>query len=565
MPVSEVARNRIIRELPVIPKSVIYHENNKPVEVAYCRVSTEEDSQEDSYDRQISHYTDKITADNNVEFGGIYADYGISGTHSETRPEFQRMLADAREGKISIIRCKAIQRFGRNTVDLLTAVRELKELGVAVIFEQQGINTLEMSGEILITIMAAISEQESRNISNNVKFGFKEKFRQGGVQVNWARWMGYQRNEETKELEIIPEEAEIVRRIYREFLAGYSTHNIAEGLMRDGIRTPEWKKPSEKQMKKLKEKEDAWLALPDGEKQKKPLCVWYAKTINNILTNEKYMGDSIQGKTYKVDVLSKKRLVNNGEAAMFHNENTHDGIITRETFGMAQEEMARRNGLRGASNTGRAKFSSKYPLSKMIECGEDGQLWRRYAYYPKGGEAVPVWICPLKKTPKGDPRKCSQHWVREQSIIDAYMDGIKELGVNEDFIKTLTGNIVTSIDDDASGKLASYEEQIDGISQKIVELMRSVMPPDKKQEELKILMAKQDKLAVEKAKLQEQMASHNLSQHRAEMLTEAIENMKLITEFNEQSFKETVEKIIIKDGIARFIFKCGIELSRKVN
>lgn len=567
MPVSAVARNRVIREIPIVPRSAVFiQDDQKPIEVAYCRVSTDDESQEDSYERQISHYTDKIKSDNSVEFGGIYAEQGITGTHSDIRPEFQRMMADARAGKMHRIRCKSIQRFGRNTVDILTSVRELKELGIAVIFEQQGINTLEMSGEILITIMAAISEQESRTISNNVKFGYREKFRQGGVHVNWARWLGYKRNEETKELEIIPEEAEIVRRIYREFLAGYSTHNIAKGLARDGIKTAEWKKPtSEKQIKKLRAKEEAWLQLSEEEREKKPLYNWYSQTVNNILINEKYIGDSIQGKTYKVDVLSKKRLVNNGQSVMFHNQNTHEGIITRETFEMVQEEMARRNGLRGGTKTGRAKYSSKYPFSRMIECGVDREFWRRYAYYNKDGTATPVWICQLKKTPKGDPRKCTQHWVKEQSIINAYMDVIKELGLNEKFINTLIDNIVTNIDESMPDKVDSLDDKINEISNEILTVMRSGIAPEKRQEALTKLMKQQDKLTQEKAQLQEQVASHNLSQHRADVLVKEIENLKLITEFNELSFKETVEKIIIKDGVAKFIFKCGIELSRNLD
>ena len=411
-----------------------------------------------------------------------------------------------------------------------------------------------------------VSEQESRTISNNVKFGFREKFRQGGVQVNWARWIGYRRNDVTKELEIIPEEAEIVRRIYREFLAGYSTHNIAKGLARDEIKTAEWKKPtSDKQIKKLKAKEEAWLELSEQEREKKPLYKWYAKTINSILTNEKYIGDSIQGKTYKVDVLSRKRQVNTGQAVMFHNQNTHEGIITRETFEMAQEEMARRNGLRGGTNTGRAKYSSKYAFSRMIECGVDSEFWRRYAYYEKDGKPVPVWICQLKKTPKGDPRRCTQHWVKEQSIIDAYMDVIKELGVNEEFTKIIEENIVTSIDENMPDKINDIDDKINEISNEIMTVMRSGYTPEKRQDALTKLMKQQDKLTQQKAQLQEQISSGNLTQHRADSLIREIKNIKLESEFNEYSFKETVEKIVIKDGAAKFIFKCGIELSRNLD
>lgn len=556
---------RIVREIPAMPQAMSMTERKKLVEVAYCRVSTEDVSQEDSYERQISYYTDKICANHEVEFGGIYADQGISGTHVETRPEFQRMIADARAGKINVIRCKSIQRFGRNTVDVLSAVRELREMGVAVMFEQQGINTLDTSGEVLITVMAACSEQESRTISHNVRFGFKEKFRKGEVMVNWARFLGYRRNNETKELEIVEEEAVIIRRIFREFIAGLSTSNIANGLMQDGIKTAEWKKPtSEKQKTKLRKKEEEWLKLSLEERKKKPLAKWYPATIANMIANEKYCGDSIQGKTYKVDVLSKKRVENTGQSYKFYNSNTHPAIIDKETFDMAQEEMKRRNGMRGSTNTGKAKYSSKYALSKMLECGADGEHYRRYAYYPKEGGSIPVWICRLKKVKKDDPRKCKQAWVKETDIYKLYMEIISEIGANSDFIEQLTKNVCESTESNDVEKISELQAKMDTISKDIIEVMQANIDMNSKQDKIKELMAKQDAYAEESKLLTERTASIGLSKERVIKLKETIESMNICNEIDYEMMRANIEKIVILNGEAKYIFRCGLEYTKQI-
>ncbi len=229
---------RVVRQIPVnFMRSSAVGMITKTKVAAYARVSTDKSEQEDSFERQVEHYTHYIKSRTDWEYVDIYADPGITGTRADKRPEFQRMMADCRLGKINKILCKSIARFARNTVDALESIRELKELGIGVYFESQNIDTLTPGGDVLLTILAAMAEQESRTISTNVKWTFQKKRANGEVTFNYTRFLGYTRNEQG-EIEIVPEQAEIVRRIYREFMCGYSTAIIARRLTDEGIPTP---------------------------------------------------------------------------------------------------------------------------------------------------------------------------------------------------------------------------------------------------------------------------------------------------------------------------------------
>lgn len=275
---------RVVKE---IPASIIRHTVTRasmieqiPV-AAYARVSTDRVEQEDSFERQVDYYTRYINSKAEWKFVGIYADPGITGTRTDKRKEFQRMMNDAKEGKIKKILCKSIARFARNTVDALQSIRVLKEIGVSVYFETQNIDTLSPGGEVLITILAAMAEQESRTISTNIKWAYQKKFQNGEVQLNYSRFLGYTKGK-NGELEIVPEEASIVKRIYREFLFGRSSAQIAKELTEDGIPTPSMKPDKNGNMP-----------------QKKMSGKWFPSTVRSILKNEKYMGCAILGKTYK--------------------------------------------------------------------------------------------------------------------------------------------------------------------------------------------------------------------------------------------------------------------------
>lgn len=201
---------------------------------AYCRVSTETEEQATSYETQIDHYTAYINGHPDWTLAGVFADDGISGTNTKKRDEFNRMIDECMAGNIDMIVTKSISRFARNTLDCLKHIRQLKEKNIPVYFEKENINTMDSKGEVLLTIMASLAQQESQSLSQNVKLGLQYRYQQGQIQVNCTRFLGYTKDE-NKHLVVVPEEAKIVRRIYREYLEGASMLKIARGLEADGI------------------------------------------------------------------------------------------------------------------------------------------------------------------------------------------------------------------------------------------------------------------------------------------------------------------------------------------
>lgn len=282
---------------------------------AYCRVSTDSDEQATSYEAQVEHYTEYIQKNPDWEFAGIYADDGISGTNTKKREEFNRMIDDCKAGNIDMIITKSISRFARNTLDCLKYIRQLKDMNIPVLFEKESINTMDAKGEVLITIMASLTQQESQSLSQNVKMGLQYRYQQGKVQINHNRFLGYTKDANGN-LVIDPEQAETVKRIYREYLEGLSMDKIAAGLKRDGI-----------------------LTGAGGKK-------WHTSTINKILRNKKYIGDALLQKTYTTDFLNKTRVKNNGLVPQYYVEGNHEAIIPKEIYLQVQEELFRLRELR---------------------------------------------------------------------------------------------------------------------------------------------------------------------------------------------------------------------------
>ena len=272
----ETAAVRQIRTIPANPAYNFKAETAKRKRVcAYCRVSTESEEQLNSYAAQVNYYTNFIQNNPKWEFTGIYADEGITGTNVNQRKQFKRLIEDCKAGKIDTVYVKSISRFARNIVDCVSCIRELKEINVNIHFEKESIDTLDAKGELLIIILASIAEEESRNISENVRWGLEKRQAQGKVTIPFSQFLGYKRGEDGG-IEIDTGEAVTVRRIYREFLDGKSAWQIAEGLREDGVST----------------------ATGRGK------C--YKSTVLSILQNEKYKGDAILQKTYKPDFLSKR-------------------------------------------------------------------------------------------------------------------------------------------------------------------------------------------------------------------------------------------------------------------
>ena len=263
---------------------------------AYCRVSTQQEEQINSYEVQTRYYTEKINAEPKWKLVRIFADKGISGTSTKHRDEFNKMIRMCKRGRIDMIITKSISRFARNTVDCLKYIRLLKDNNVDVFFEEQGIHSIEKGSEFYITVYGSIAQSESENISANVRWGKEQATREGKVSFQYKNFLGYRKGADG-EPEIVPEEAETIRYIYRRFLAGDSYQTIMENLQNKNILTPSGK------------------------------TTWRYGTLHSILTNERYMGDAVINKTYTVDCISKKTKRNNGERAKYYVENNHPAII----------------------------------------------------------------------------------------------------------------------------------------------------------------------------------------------------------------------------------------------
>lgn len=278
---------------------------------AYARVSTDNEEQATSYEAQVEYYTNYIKANPDWKFVGVFADEGITGTNTKKRDGFNQMIARAKAGQIDLILTKSISRFARNTVDTLQTVRDLKALGVEVIFEKENLHTLDPKCEIMLTIMSSLAQEESRSISENIRWSMQKNMQQGKVSLNYKHFLGYCKGKDGR-LEIVEEEAEIVREIYRLFLEGRGFREIARILTERQVPTPGGK------------------------------AVWSCSTVRSILSNEKYKGDALLQKHYTVDFLSKEQRKNRGERPQYYVENSHPAIIDRETFDFVQKEIDRR-------------------------------------------------------------------------------------------------------------------------------------------------------------------------------------------------------------------------------
>ena len=332
---------------------------------AYCRVSTDEEEQLSSYEAQRTYYTDKIMSNREWTMAGIFADEGITGTSARKRPEFLRMIRLCKQKKIDIILTKSISRFARNTVDCLKYVRALRELGIAVIFEKENINTLETDSEMLITLLGAFAQAESESISANVRWGKRQAMREGRVTINYKRWYAYEKGPDGQP-KLDSERAQVVWDMGLRFLSGASLRQIKAWL------------------------EERQIPNIDGRFE------WTISSIRSILSDEKNCGDILMQKTFTRDCISRKVVKNTGQLPMYLIKDHHEPIFDRDTFNAIQAELARRNARKSPSrknaSTGKGCYASKYALSERLVCGECGTLYRRCTWSRNGKKRV-VWRC----------------------------------------------------------------------------------------------------------------------------------------------------------------------------
>ena len=489
---------------------------------AYCRVSTEYEEQESSYDVQVEHYTTYIKNKPEWEFVEVYADDGISGTNTKKRDEFNRMIDDCKAGKIDMILTKSISRFSRNTVDCLKYTRELKALNIAVFFEKENINTLDAKGEVLMTIMAALAQQESESLSANVRLGIQFRNQQGKVQVNHNRFLGYTKDENGK-LVIVPEQAEIVKRIYAEYMDGASFLQIKRGLEADGIL--------------------------NGAGHKK----WEVSNIRQILTNEKYIGDALLQKTYTVSVLEKKRIKNDGQVPKYYVEGSHEAIIDRDVFLRVQAEIDRRaNIIKGGK---KRVYSSKYALSSVIICGHCGDIFRRIKWNNHGCKST-VWRCVSRVNKKKSGIDCPARTVHEEVIQAAVVTAINDAWSRKDeILPQLKENIRAVLQEDTDAKIAEIDT---AVKEKQEELLKVGKDENKIAEIGEAIM----KLREERQQVMTDAAMHKDVTDRIEDLSNFLdEQTGAITEYSDALVRRLIEKITVYDEALVVKFKSGLEIT----
>ncbi len=488
---------------------------------AYCRVSTETEEQNSSYEVQVAHYTDFIKKNNEWEFAGIFADDGISGTNTKKREEFNRMIDECMEGTIDLVITKSISRFARNTLDCLKYIRQLKEKNIAVFFEKENINTMDAKGEVLLTIMASLAQQESQSLSQNVKLGLQYRYQQGKVQVNHKRFMGYTKDEDGN-LIIVPKEAKIIKRIYREYLEGKSLAGIGRDLEKDGV-------------------------LTAAEKPK-----WRPETLKKILTNEKYIGDALLQKTITVDFLTKKRVKNEGHLPQYYVENNHEAIIPKELFLQAQEELHRRNNIYTGTDKNKRIYSSKYALSTITFCGDCGDIYRR-TYWNVHGRKEIVWRC-VTRIEQG-PEVCKNRTVKEGDLYDAVMTAINRLLAGGDnMIKTLEENIHAVIGDTTEYQISEINTLLEEKQKELISLANKGKDYEPLADEIDNLREKRQTLLVEDASL----SGEN---ERIKELIEFIRNNKYRTQrYDDALVRKLIQNVTVYDDHFVICFKSGIEV-----
>lgn len=533
------------KQIIVIPANPLVAQNRTfPRQLraaAYCRVSTDQEEQLTSYEAQVAYYTDKIMSNPEWTLAGIFADEGITGTSVKKRTNFLRMIRLCRKGKIDIILTKSISRFARNTVDCLNYIRELKELGIAVIFENENINTMKADTEIIITMLAGFAQAQSESISQNVRWGKRQSFKSGKVSFQYSRIYGYERGENDKP-RVIPEQAAVVRRIFQSYLAGSSVPDIKRMLEAEGI------------------------AAAGGKLQ------WSVGALQYMLRNEKYCGDALLQKTFVENCISKKTRKNNGELPKYLVQNHHEAIIDRTLFEKVQAEIARRAGKRKVSDktskTGQSKYSGRYALTELLICGNCGTPYKRVTWSKRGKKKI-VWRC-ISRLDYGTKYCKSSPTVDEERLQAAVLKAINTMMSNrERLIGILKTNLEITLSEKSSGATNPY-----AIENRIRELQDSMM-------ELMAVAAKagnaesyEDKfreIAEEIKSLQKTLERYQAEQNGPDELARQIDDICKaledapfeITEYSNNIVRQFIDTIkVVNEDKLLFIFKGGITMEQ---
>lgn len=525
------------KNITVIPATLDIHtgiSTAKPRKrrvAGYARVSTDSEEQQTSYEAQVDYYTQYIQANPDWEFVAVYTDEGISATNTKRRDGFNRMVQDALAGKIDLIVTKSVSRFARNTVDSLSTIRKLKEAGCECYFQKENIFTFDGKGELLLTIMSSLAQEESRSISENVTWGQRKRFADGKVSMPYRHFLGYRKGTDGVP-EIIPEEAELVKRIYRMLMQGKTAHSIAKQLTSEQITTPAGKEK------------------------------WQSSTIESILQNEKYRGDARLQKKFTVDFLQKKMKVNEGEVPQYYVENSHPAIIEPEEWDLVQAEFSRRKELG-------THYSSASVFSSMLVCGDCGALYGSKVWHSTDKYRRTVWQCNDKF--KGDHRCATPH-LYEKDIKALFLKAFDKLMADRDSLLEDIRLVQTTLCD--CGSLDSEQALLMEDMEVVGELIRQCIEENsiKAQNQAEYL-ERYDRLTRRYEKMKKKYETIEAERQRRKeqndrlsaFITVLEQQADIPIEFTDDLWLAAVDHVTIyADETVTFTFKSGIEITEQM-
>lgn len=487
---------------------------------AYCRVSTDGDEQLGSFESQKLYYEEKIAANPEWVNAGIFADEAITGTKTDKRSGFQEMISRCQNGEIDMIVTKSISRFARNTVDTLNHVRMLREKNIAVFFEKENIDTLDMNGELLLTIMSSLAQQEVESLSQNVKLGLQMKMKRGEL-VGFNGCYGYDYDPDTKTLSVNEEEAETVRMIYDMYLQGYGTTTIAKRLVELGI------------------------------KNKKGEVSWHTHGVMGMIKNEKYKGDILLGKTFTTDPISKRRLANFGEENQYYLRDHHEPIVSREVWDEAEQIRLKRAKNKVVTATGnRERYTRQYSFSSMCECAFCGHKLTRRRRHSSSVYEKPVWQC--MNATKNGISNCPNCKAIDEAILEgAFVDAFKLLAGNfDDVLDVVLSYVEASTNsDDNIRKRQQLDKDISSLESKKSRmtdmLIDGTITKEVYDEKMLEFTRKLHTLSDKRKILSDSIYTQKDINKRMSDLRETLEKEEILDEFDRTVFESIIEKVIV--------------------
>lgn len=504
---------------------------------AYCRVSSASSEQMASYEAQVTYYTNYIQQKSEWELVGIYADGGVSGTRKSGRSDFTRLLRDVEAGKIELVITKSISRFARNTADCLETVRFLKDLGVAVFFERENINTLSAESELLLSVLSSIAQEESRSISDNLRWAYQKKFQKGKVSLTTSRFLGYDLGD-TGALVVNESEAEVVRRIFQEYIAGNGMRNIAAGLEADNIKTVTG------------------------------LARWPENTIRNILSNEKYCGDAILQKTYITDYLTHRKKKNRGELPMFRVSGNHQPIVSKDEFDLVQRFLAERAAEFGNLPGDREKYASQYSFSGKLLCGHCGATLKRRTWNSKERSKQIVWQCGTYV--KKGKAACSMKAVDDITLKAVFVRVFNKLYKNK---KTLRDRFMVNVEkalrsEGFNEQSRNIEFEIEKTTGQIKELIRKQIKTNRDSQDFRLeyekLQARLSELRSQQGSCREGTGKLAEAANRTREIAAFLETQNSMEVFEDDVFSALVERVkVLSPTHLLFEMKNGLAIEQK--